>query len=58
MNMSPYTLDAGGDARQLTLKETRPEARYTSNPADAFVDPKPHTPRRDLVRAYNGYGMP
>ena len=52
------TLDAGGDAPQLTSKETRPEARYASNPAGAFVDPKPHTHERDPVRARGGYGLP
>ena len=52
------TLDAGGDAPQLMSKETRPEARYTDNPAGAFEDPKPHTPRRDPVRARDGYGLP
>ena len=52
------TLDAGDDALQLTSKETRPEARYASNPAGAFVDPKPHTPGRDPVWARGGYGLP
>ena len=52
------TLDAGGDALQLTSKETRPTARYTSQSAGAFVDPKPHLPGRDPVRARGGYGLP
>ena len=38
------TLDAGGDAPQLTSKEVRPAARHARQPADAFEDPKPHTP--------------
>ena len=58
MNMSPCTLDAGGDAPQLTLKETRSDARYAGNPAGAFDDTKPHTPGRDPVRARGGYGLP
>ena len=58
MNTSLCTLDAGGDAPQLTSKETRPEARYASNPADAFEDPKPHTSGRDPVRARGCYGLP
>ena len=49
---------AGGDAPQLTSKETRPEARYASNPAGAFEDPKPHMPGRDPVRARGSYGLP
>ena len=57
-NTSTCTLDAGGDAPQLTSKETRPEVRYASNLAGAFVDPKPHTPERDPVRARGGYGLP
>ena len=57
-NTSLCTLDAGGDAPQLTLKETRLEVRYASNPAGAFEDPKPHTPGRDPVRAHGGYGLP
>ena len=57
-NTSPCTLDAGGDAPQLTSKETHPEARYASNLADAFVDPKPHAPGRDPVWKHNGNGMP
>ena len=28
------------------------------NPADAFVDPKSHTPGRDPVRTRGGYGLP
>src|ERR1041385_9117816 len=51
------TLDAGGDTPQLTSKDTRPEARYASNPAGAFVDPKPHTLGRDPVREHGGYGL-
>ena len=58
MNTSPCTLDAGGDAPQLTSKETRPEAWYAGNPAVAFDDPKAHTPGRDPVRARDGYGLP
>ena len=52
------TLDAGGDAPQLTSKETRPEARYASNPAGAFEDLKPHMPGRDPIRAHGSYGLP
>ena len=52
------TLDAGGDAPQLTSKETRPDVRYASSPAGAFVDPKPHTPERDPIREHSGYGLP
>ena len=58
MNTSPCTFNAEGDAPQLTSKETRLEARYASNPAGAFVDPKPHTPGRDPVRAHDGYRLP
>ena len=37
------TLDAGGDASQLTSKETRPTARYARQSTGAFADPKtPH----------------
>src|SRR3954471_8837088 len=37
------TLDAGGDAPQLTSKETRPTARYARQSTGAFADPKtPH----------------
>ena len=57
-NTSPCTLDAGGDAPQLTSKETRPEARYAGNSAGAFEVPKPHMPGRDPVRARGGYGLP
>ena len=57
-NTSPCTSDTEGDAPQLTSKETRPEARYAGNPAGTFVDPKPHTPGRDPVRAHDGYGLP
>ena len=52
------TLDAGGDAPQLTSKETRPTARYARQSASAFEDPKPHTPGRDPVRECGGYGLP
>ena len=52
------TLDAGGDAPQLTSKETRPTARYARQSAGTFVDPKPHLPGRDPVRARGGYGLP
>ena len=51
-------LQPEGDAPQLTLKETRPEARYAGNPAGAFDDPKPHTPGRDPVWMRGGYGLP
>ena len=34
------TLDAGGDAPQLTSKETRPTARYARQSTGAFADPK------------------
>ena len=53
--MSPCTSNTEGDALQLTSKETRPEARYASNPAGAFQDPKPHAPRRDPGGCY---GLP
>src|SRR4051812_32895457 len=52
------TLDAGGDTPQLTPKEIRPVARYARQPTDAFEDPKPHAPGRDLVRENGGYGLP
>ena len=58
MNRSPCTSSAEGDAPQITSKENRPEARYASNPAGAFVDPKPRLPGRDPVRARGGYGLP
>ena len=58
MNTSPCTLDAGGDAPQLTSNETRPEARYAGNPTGAFEDSKPHAPGRDPVREHDGYGLP
>ena len=58
MNTSTCTSNAEGDAPQLTSKEARPEARSASNPAGAFVDPKPHTPGRDPVRARGSYGLP
>ena len=58
MNTSPCTSNTEGDAPQLTSKETRPEARYASNPAGAFQDPKPHTAGRDPVWTRGGYGMP
>ena len=57
-NTSPCTSNAEGDAPQLTSKETRLEARYASNPAGTFEDPKPHTLGRDPVRARSGYGLP
>ena len=44
------TLDAGGDAPQLTSKEALPAARYARQPEDAFEDPKPRAPGRDPVR--------
>src|SRR3954469_24947711 len=50
------TLDAGGDAPQLTSKETRPTARYARQSTGAFADPKPHTPGRDPVRALVAMG--
>ena len=52
------TLDAGGDASQLTSKETRPTARYARQSAGAFADPKPRAPGRDPVRDCGGYGLP
>src|ERR1041385_4455258 len=52
------TLDAGGDAPQLTSMEIRLVARYARQPADAFEHPKPHTPGRDPVWAHGGYGLP
>ena len=52
------TLDAGGDAPQLTSKETRPTARYARQSAGAFADPKPRAPGRDPVRDCGGYGLP
>ena len=57
-NTSPCTSNADGDAPQITSKEPRPEARYAGNPAGAFVDPKPHMPGRDPVRARGSYGLP
>ncbi|KAF7092573.1 hypothetical protein CFC21_095045 [Triticum aestivum] len=57
-NTSPCTSNAEGDAPQLMSKETRPEARYASNPAGAFQDPKPHAPGRDPVWTCGGYGLP
>ena len=57
-NTSPCILDVGGDAPQLTSKETQPKARYAGNPAGAFVDPKPHTPGRDPVTECGGYRLP
>src|SRR3954469_12518612 len=51
------TLDAGGDAPQLTSKETRPTARYARQSTGTFVDPKPRLPGRDPVRACGGYGL-
>src|SRR4051812_48008689 len=57
-NTSPCTLDAEGDAPQLTSKEIRPDAWYASTPAEAFEHPKPHAPGRDPVRENDGYGMP
>ena len=58
MNTSPCTLYAGGDALQLTSKETRPEARYASNLAGAFENPKPYAPGRDPVWTRGGHGLP
>ena len=52
------TLDAGGDAPQLTSKEVLPAARYARQPEDAFEDPKPHMPGRDPVRECSGNGLP
>ena len=43
------TLDTGGDALQLTSKETRPTAWYARQSAGAFADPKPRAPGRDPV---------
>ena len=54
----PCTLDAGGDAPQLTSKETRPTTRYAGQSTGAFADPKLHTPGRDPVRECGGYGLP
>ena len=58
MNTSPCTLDAGGDAPQLTSKETHRKRGTQDNPAGAFENPKSHTPGRDPVRARGGYGLP
>ena len=44
------TLDAGGDAPQLTSKETRPTARYARQSTGAFVDQTPQLLGRDPVR--------
>ena len=52
------TLDAGGDAPQLTSREVLPAARYARQPEDAFEDPKPHVPGRDPVWTHGGYGLP
>ena len=52
------TLDAGGDAPQLTSKEVLPAARYARQPEDAFEDPKPRAPGRDPVREHGGNGLP
>src|SRR3954462_6137465 len=52
------TLDAGGDAPQLTSKETRPTARYARQSTGAFADPKTPHPGRDPVRECGGYGLP
>ena len=38
------SLDAGGDAPQLTSKETRPTARYARQSAGAFEDRNPTHP--------------
>src|SRR3990170_7513429 len=38
------TLDAGGDAPQLTSKETRPTARYARQSAGAFQTQNPTHP--------------
>ena len=38
------TLDAGGDAPQLTSKETRPTARYARQSTGAFCRPENPTP--------------
>ena len=43
------TLDAGGDAPQLTSKEARPTARYARQSAGAFVDQTPRFLGRDPV---------
>ena len=51
-------IDAGGDAPQLTSKETRRKRGTQDNPAGAFVDLKPRAPGRDPVRARGGYGLP
>ena len=54
------TLDAGGDAPQLTSKETRPTARYARQSAGAFADPKtPHPregPRQGVRRLWAALG--
>ena len=52
------TLDARGDAPQLTSREVLPAARYARQPEDAFEDPKPHTPGKDPVREHGGNGLP
>src|SRR4051812_43770780 len=54
------TLDAGGDAPQLTSKETRPTARYARQSTGAFADPKtPHPregPRQGVRRLWDALG--
>ena len=54
------TLDAGGDAPQLTSKETRPTARYARQSTGAFADPKtPHPregPRQGVRRLWAALG--
>ena len=57
-NTSSCTSNTEGDAPQLTSKETRPEARYASNPVGTFIEPKLHTPGRDPAWACGGYGLP
>ena len=57
-NTSPCTLDAGGDAPQLTSKEARRKHGKQDNSAGSFVDPKPHMLGSDPVRARGSYGLP
>src|SRR4051812_29897563 len=52
------TLDARGDAPQITSKEIRPTTRYARQTEDASEDPKPHAPGRDPARENGGYGLP
>src|SRR3954467_7113066 len=52
------TLDAGGDAPQLTSKEIRPVARYTRQPAHAFENPKTPHPGGTLSGRTTAMGYP